>query len=166
MEENNVSKERMALRVLYSRESNELFIDNVFKYGDWLEKKLAKILAENKDIADSFTKENISIDVEIFIREKIAATKVAEMKYPTIAMNEDDLELLKNKLEKTADVEQDSTVYYENLPIIASKALQRGDAFIFDNHFSKHKDFVDTIKTKTDEYRNKKEDFNRLDKRP
>jgi hypothetical protein len=39
-----VSDQRIMLRVLYARETNELFEENIPKYGDWLETKLAKYI--------------------------------------------------------------------------------------------------------------------------
>jgi hypothetical protein len=39
-----VSDQRMMLRVLYARETNELFEDNIPKYADWLETKLAEFI--------------------------------------------------------------------------------------------------------------------------
>lgn len=41
-----VSIERMQLRVEYTRETDLLFSDNIPKYADWLEIKLAKIQKE------------------------------------------------------------------------------------------------------------------------
>ena len=38
-----VSEERMTLRVQYSRETDEIFSDNIPKYSDWLETKLAAL---------------------------------------------------------------------------------------------------------------------------
>ena len=38
---NKVSKERMKLRVEYTRETDLMFSDNIPAYADWLEKKLA-----------------------------------------------------------------------------------------------------------------------------
>ena len=39
---NQVSKNRMELRVLFTRENpNEMFSDNIARYADWLETKLA-----------------------------------------------------------------------------------------------------------------------------
>lgn len=38
---NDVGKNRMALRVEYSRSNNEMFSDNIHKYADWLEINLA-----------------------------------------------------------------------------------------------------------------------------
>lgn len=43
---NQVSISRMHLRVEYTRETDEIFSDNIPKYADWLETKLAKILNE------------------------------------------------------------------------------------------------------------------------
>jgi hypothetical protein len=37
-----VSEERMFLRIAYTRESGELFSDNIPAYADWLEIKLAE----------------------------------------------------------------------------------------------------------------------------
>lgn len=42
-----VSKERMELRVIYSRETDLIFSDNIPLYADWLEKKLSEKLKNN-----------------------------------------------------------------------------------------------------------------------
>ncbi len=42
-EPTTVSDERMKLRVMYSRETDLIFSDNIPAYADWLEKKLAHI---------------------------------------------------------------------------------------------------------------------------
>jgi len=44
-----VSDQRMMLRVLYARERNELFEDNIPKYADWLETKLAEYIDKLMD---------------------------------------------------------------------------------------------------------------------
>jgi hypothetical protein len=43
---NKVSINRMHLRIEYTRETDLLFSDNIPKYADWLEIKLAAILNE------------------------------------------------------------------------------------------------------------------------
>jgi hypothetical protein len=41
-----VSKNRMNLRILYTRETNIIFSDDIPKYADWLEISLANLLEE------------------------------------------------------------------------------------------------------------------------
>lgn len=40
---NQVSEDRIKLRIEYSRETDLIFSDNIPAYADWLEKKLASI---------------------------------------------------------------------------------------------------------------------------
>jgi hypothetical protein len=48
-----VSKNRMLLRVEYARETELIFSDDIPKYADWLEIKLAKILNVSEEITNN-----------------------------------------------------------------------------------------------------------------
>lgn len=58
-----VNNDRMYLRVEYSRETDELFSDNIPKYADWLETKLASLL--QSPVMRSLLAENVDSVIRI-----------------------------------------------------------------------------------------------------
>lgn len=72
--------------------------------------------------------------MEEFIDEQLKVAKIAEMKEPTILMNDKDLDLLETKLKNQVNnFKIAKNPKYRGVPIKTDKYLQRSIIIVYDN---------------------------------
>ena len=80
--QNKVGEKRIALRVLYTRETDLLFEDNIPKYADWLEIKLAEYFGNINELLKKYFKDTP--------REKVLENWAKSEKFDNIGPTRDE----------------------------------------------------------------------------